>query len=90
MSEQRNTSRVDICVDVKITDAEGHTRTVKSRDVSSTGLFLTVDSPLPAIGSFIDVQVTSMLGDGEEPPTNQAKVVRHADMGIGLQFLFDD
>ncbi len=90
MSEQRNTPRVDICVDVKITDTEGNTRTVKSQNVSNTGLFLTVDAPLPPVGSLINVQVTSMLGDGEEPPINQAKVIRHADMGIGLQFLFDE
>ncbi len=88
-SEQRKAPRVDLCVEVIITEADGNSRTVKSQDVSSTGLFLTVDAPLPPLGSLIDVQVNNRLGDGEEPPINQARVVRHAEMGIGLQFLFD-
>ncbi|MCF6283212.1 MAG: PilZ domain-containing protein [Candidatus Polarisedimenticolaceae bacterium] len=89
MSEQRKTPRTDICINIQITDSNGIRRTVKSHDVSNTGLFLSVDAPLPPIGSLIDVQVKGALGDDSEAPINQARVIRHTDTGIGLHFIFD-
>jgi len=39
------------------------------------------------LGIEFTVRLKNQLGDGEEPPTNRAKVVRHEGDGVGLEFL---
>ena len=87
--DQRFDQRIDLCVEVDLTDAVGYSRTVQTGNVSNGGLFLVVKEELPPVGSVVTVKVKSPLGCGEDPPANKARVVRHATKGIGLQFIFD-
>ncbi len=86
--EQRRHLRIGIVVDIDLTPSGQDTICVRTRNISDGGLFLVLDdTELPPIGSEVQVCLKNQLGDGEEPPVNRARVVRHEDGGIGLQFL---
>lgn len=88
---QRSNIRHPIEVPIRLIDAEGIEHNALSGNVSDCGLYVTMPADArPPIDSIIQVQVKTPLGDGSEPPINDARVVRHDAEGIGLRFVSDD
>lgn len=86
--ENRKHLRIGLIVDIELTLQGNDPVTVRTRNISDGGLFLILDEvDLPDIGSEVQVRLKNQLGDGEEPPINRARVVRHENDGIGLEFL---
>jgi len=97
MGENKNTSnkrgniRHPIEVPIRLIDENGEEQQAISGNVSDCGLYITVlVDKKPVIGSIVEVQVLTPLGDGSEAPINKAKVMRHDDQGAGLKFIFDE
>lgn len=87
-SENRKHLRIGLGVDIELTMPGHDPITVRTRDISDGGLYLVLDEThMPPVGSEVTVQLKNQLGDGEEPPTNRARVVRHEPDGVGLEFL---
>jgi len=89
MTEQRRDDRFAVGLPVLLSwddngtsiHAEGTTQ-----NVSDGGTALTCDaSPLPPVGDTINVRVVNP--GGGQVPTLEARVVRHTDDGLGLEFL---
>lgn len=86
--ENRKHLRIGLIVDIELTLQGNDPVTVRTRNISDGGLFLILDEvDLPDIGCEVQVRLKNQLGDGEEPPINRARVVRHENDGIGLEFL---
>lgn len=89
MSENKRVSnRIGLVIDIKLTDEDNVDHTLKSRNISDTGVFLEHNSPelsLP-IGARVILQVCAQLGDEAPPPVN-AEVTRITQEGIGLKFI---
>ena len=86
-SENRKHLRIGLVVDIELTLQQGLIN-VRTRNISDGGLYLILDDiELPPIGTEVAVRLKNQLGDGEEPPVNRARVVRHENDGIGLEFL---
>ncbi len=86
--ENRKHLRIGLIVDIDLTLPDSGLITVRTRNISDGGLFLILDDiELPPVGTEVKVRLNNQLGDGEEPPTNRARVVRHETDGIGLEFL---
>ena len=87
-SENRKHLRIGLVVDIELT-LPGHGEiNVRTRNISDGGLYLVLDDiEMPPVGTEVKVRLKNQLGDGEEPPINRAKVVRHENDGIGLEFL---
>ena len=86
--ENRKHLRIGLIVDIELTLPGADTITVRTRNISDGGLYLVLDDiDLPPMGTEVKVRLKNQLGDGEEPPINRAKVVRHEPTGIGLEFL---
>ena len=86
--ENRKHLRIGLTVDIELTLPGQPTVDVRTRNISDGGLYLILDDiELPPIGTEVQVKLKNQLGDGEEPPVNRAKVVRHESSGIGLEFL---
>jgi len=97
MGESENTTnkrgniRHPIEVPIRIIDENGNEQRAISGNVSDCGLYISVlVENKPEIGSIVEVQVLTPLGDGSEAPINKAKVMRHDDEGAGLKFIFDE
>jgi len=89
--EQRRHLRIGVEVDIEMTVPGQPSVDVHTRNISDGGLFIVLDStPMPDIGSFVEVKLKHPLGDGEEAPTNLARVVRHEPDGIALEFINED
>ena len=87
-SEQRKHLRIGLVVDIELTLPEQAPVDVRTKNISDGGLFLILDDiEMPAVGTEVQVRLKNQLGDGEEPPINRARVVRHEDDGVGLEFL---
>ncbi|MFW2373189.1 MAG: PilZ domain-containing protein [Gammaproteobacteria bacterium] len=87
-NEQRRHLRIGVEVDIEMTVPEQTTVNVHTRNISDGGLFIVLDdTPMPEIGTTVSVKLKHLLGDGDEAPTNQARVVRHEPDGIGLEFI---
>ena len=87
-SNKRDSSRVGLVIDIKLTRDDDSEHLLKSRNISDKGVFLEYNSEkleLP-LGSQVVLQVCSMLND-EPPPPVKAEVMRITDEGIGLQFI---
>lgn len=85
---KRDSNRVGLVIDIKLTCEDKSEHTLQSRNISDTGVFLDNNSEclnLP-IGTQVILQVCSQL-DNEPPPPVDAEVVRITDEGIGLQFI---
>ncbi len=86
-SNRRTDNRLDICLAVEVTYADGRHYKLCTKNMSTTGLFLeTGDHPIPAIGTLIHVQVSSELGMPDAPLV-KAEVVRVTEDGFGIMFL---
>lgn len=87
-SELRRHLRIGLTVEIELTLPGQPPVCVRTRNISDGGLFLIFDDiALPAIGTEVKVRLKNQLGDGEEPPVNRAKIVRHEPDGIGLEFI---
>ncbi|HEY9050114.1 MAG TPA: PilZ domain-containing protein [Gammaproteobacteria bacterium] len=86
--EQRKHLRIGLIVDIEMTLPLKGIVNVRTRNISDGGLFLILDNiEMPTVGTEVQVRLKNQLGDGEEPPINRARVVRHESDGIGLEFL---
>lgn len=87
-SENRKHLRIGLAVEIELSLPGQGTINVRTRNISDGGLYLLLDDiQLPPIGSEVTVRLKNQLGDGEEPPTNRATVVRHETDGVGLEFI---
>ena len=87
-SENRKHLRIGLIVDIELTLPGQDMMNVRTRNISDGGLYLILDNiDLPKVDTEVQVRLKNQLGDGEEPPVNRAKVVRHEQDGIGLIFL---
>ncbi len=87
-SENRKHLRIGLVVEIELMLPGQGLVNVRTRNISDGGLYLLLDDvELPPIGSEVTVRLKNQLGDGEEPPTNRAMVVRHETDGVGLEFL---
>ena len=88
-AENRKHLRIGLIVEIELTLPNKDLVNVRTRNISDGGLYLFLDEveELPPLGTEVTVRLKNQLGDGEEPPTNRAKVVRHEDDGVGLEFL---
>ena len=87
-SENRKHLRIGLVVEIELTLPEQDPVDVRTRNISDGGLYLLIDEiQLPPVGTEVKVRLKNQLGDGEEPPINRARVVRHEPDGIGLEFL---
>ena len=87
-SEQRKHLRIGLVVDIELTLPDKGMTVVRTKNISDGGLFLVLDDiEMPPVGTEVQVRLKNQLGDGEEPPINRAKVVRHEGDGVGLEFL---
>ncbi len=87
-AENRKHLRIGLIVDIELTLPGQDMINVRTRNISDGGLYLILDDiELPSVDTEVKVRLKNQLGDGEEPPINRAKVVRHEPDGIGLVFL---
>ena len=87
-AENRKHLRIGLVVEIELTLPGKEASDVRTRNISDGGLYILLDDiELPPIGTEVMVRLKNQLGDGEEPPTNRALVVRHESDGMGLQFL---
>jgi len=87
-AENRKHLRIGLIVEIELTLPGQSMINVRTRNISDGGLYLILDDiVLPDIDTEVKVRLKNQLGDGEEPPINRAKVVRHEQDGIGLVFL---
>ena len=85
-SNRRADNRLDICLLVEVTYADGQQYKLCTKNMSTTGLFLeTGKYPAPALGSIIQIQVSSELGMPDAPLV-KAEVVRITADGFGIMF----
>ena len=90
-TNKRGNIRHPIEVPIRLINEQGEEQQATSGNVSDCGLYVSIIvEHKPAIGSIVEVQVLTPLGDGSEAPINKAKVMRHDDEGAGLKFLFDE
>ncbi|MBE8716270.1 PilZ domain-containing protein [Cellvibrio polysaccharolyticus] len=83
--EQRGSVRTPFTCNIRITDAVLGEFTVKSRDISDTGVFvIAAPEDFPPVGSVVTAQVQGMM---EDAPVLQMEVVRVASEGVGLRFM---
>ena len=88
MNDKRNSNRLGLVIDVKLTCEDKTEQILKSRNISDTGVFLEYNSEplnLP-IGCHVVLQVCSQLGD-EAPAAVNAEITRLTKEGIGLKFV---
>lgn len=87
-TNNRKHHRIGVIVDIDLIIPNQETITVKTRNISDGGLYLIIDDiDLPEIDSIVKVRLKNQMGDGEQPPINEARVVRHETDGVGLMFL---
>lgn len=90
-TNKRGNIRHPIEVPIRLINEAGEEQKAISGNVSDCGLYITIIvDHRPPIGSVVQVQVLTPLGDGDEAPINKAKVMRHDDEGAGLMFIFDE
>ena len=86
--EQRRHLRIGLVVDIELTLPDQQKVLVRTKNISDGGLFLVIDDiDMPPVGTEVQVKLKNQLGDGEEPPTNRARVVRQDPDGVGLCFI---
>lgn len=86
-NDKRNSNRLGIRIDVRMSYADGTEVILKSQNLSDTGIFLELgDHPAPPTGTQVTLVVCAMM-DGEPAPAVKAEVVRCAEEGIGLRFI---
>lgn len=91
VDNQRGNIRHPIEVPIRLIDSNGVEQEAVSGNVSDCGLYLSITvANRPALESIVQVQVMTPMGDGSAAPINNAKVKRHDENGVGLEFVFDE
>lgn len=87
-SNKRNSDRIGLVIEIKLTCEDKSEFLFNSRNISDTGVFLEINDETPelAIGTSVVLQVCSQLGDESPPPVN-AEIARITDEGLGLKFV---
>lgn len=87
-SNQRDSSRVGLVIEIKLTCENNSEYILKSRNISDKGVFLEYNEVALnfPVGTQVILQVCSQLGD-EPPPPVKAEIMRITNEGIGLQFI---
>lgn len=87
-SNKRDSSRVGLVIDIKLTCDDESEHILSSQNISDTGVFLEHNAkPLDLpVGAHVILQVCSQMGD-EPPPPVHAEIVRITKEGMGLQFI---
>ena len=84
---RRTDNRLDICLKVEVSYANGSSALFCTKNMSTTGLFLEKgDNELPEVGSIIHIKVSSELGMADAPLV-KAEVTRKTEDGVGIMFL---
>ena len=88
MSNNRDSTRIGLVIDIKVTFDDESEHTLKSRNISDHGVFLDhEENPLNfSIGQRVILQVCSQLGN-EPPPPVTAEIARITSEGVGLRFI---
>ena len=88
MSNNRDSTRIGIEIEIKVTFDDGREHILKSRNISDHGVFLEhEENPLNfSVGQRVVLQVCSQLGD-EPPPPVTAEIARITSEGVGLRFI---
>jgi hypothetical protein len=85
MDNQRKHPRNPFEVNVKIWHPDFGEKTVKTKDVSESGLFIVTEpTAMPPVGEVIEGQVQGMMID---LPIVKMKIVRTDEYGLGLEFI---
>ena len=89
LDNKRNSNRIGLEIEIKITCQDQSEHILKSRNISDNGVFLEHDHTelSLAIGTCVVLQVCSQLGDEPPPPPVDAEVTRITNDGIGLKFI---
>jgi len=83
-SERRKHTRLPLPAHIKVTHSSFGTMVVHSLDISNGGLFIkNGDHPYPSVGGVLQVQDADMP---VEAPVLDARIVRVAADGVGLEF----
>jgi len=87
-TNQRNSQRVGLVIDIKLTLEDNQEFIYKTRNISDTGVFLEhrEDQQPLTLGTNVILQVCAMLED-EPPPPVKAEITRITDEGLGLRFI---
>lgn len=87
-SNKRNSNRVGLVIEIKLTCDDNSEHILKSQNISDTGVFLEYnDKPLDLpIGTHVILQVCSQMAE-EPPPPVHAEIVRITNEGMGLHFI---
>lgn len=96
MQEKRKVERFDLQIETMLhvhgaAEDVRHMR-VRSRDVSSAGVFLLTETPLP-LGTTVDLilSINNELAGRQEPNTlnlkNSGRVIRTSRQGMAIQFM---
>ncbi len=84
MENRRQHPRLPMTVDVKISHPDIGEKSVKTKNISDSGLFILVEpTKMLPIGTVVDGQIQGML---EDAPIVKMTIVRVEADGIGLQF----
>ncbi len=77
-----------INLQVEVTHESIGTVELRTLNISNGGIFVIVEGELKLdVGERVKVKVKGNLGDGEEPPIVDMKIVRVEPLGLGLKFL---
>ena len=89
-TNKRRSPRIPMKLDVEFIHDEIGEQYLVTKDISETGVFIKIPpEQQPAIGSIAKVKLKDNFADGEEPQSLLMRVVRHAENGIGLEFIGD-
>lgn len=88
MSNNRDSNRLGLVIDIKVTFDDKSEHILKSRNISDHGVFLEHEEQRLDffVGQNVILQVCSQLGDEPPPPVN-AEIARITSEGVGLKFI---
>lgn len=88
MSNNRDSARVGLVIEIKVTFDDESEHILKSRNISDHGVFLEHEgNPLNfSVEQRVVLQVCSQMGD-EPPPPVTAEIARITSEGVGLRFI---
>lgn len=88
MNNNRDSNRIGLVIDIKLTCDAQCDYILKSRNISDSGVFLELNGEqlnLP-LGTQVVLQVCAQLGEEPAPPV-KAEIVHITDEGLGLHFI---
>ena len=88
MSNNRDSNRLGLVIDIKVTLDDASEHILKSRNISDHGVFLEHGEELLnfSVGQRVILQVCAQMGDEPPPPVN-SEIARITKEGVGLRFI---